>query len=335
MTAKVKSPGSIPASGGPLVSIVMSVYNAGEYLRPSLLSIINQTYRNLDIVIINDGSTDGCFETIQDLLHDERICVTHQVNATKPVAVNRALDRIRGEFYAIQDADDISHPKRIERQVQMLLANPHLAAAFCGNELIINGEFIAPLFSAKTEENCLADINAFRLPAHDPTGMFRVALVGDMRFDTSLPVAETYDYILRIGERYPMIVLGECLYSYRILSNSLTRRAPLWRKQLEIDAFRRACERRGLHDEPVGETSDRKSRNSMVDNNIAAHFMKSVLDLRRSGRRWAALTVGWRCACLHPADFHYYKALVYALMPRGITSYLRRNFSAGALETAK
>jgi glycosyltransferase involved in cell wall biosynthesis len=335
MTADVHPLGSVQAGGGPLVSIVMSVYNAGEYLRPSLLSMLNQTYRNLDIVIIDDGSTDGCFETVQDLLHDDRISVTRQANATKPVAVNRALDMIRGEFYAIQDADDISHPMRIERQVLALLSNPHLAAAFCGNELIINGRSIAPLFSPKTEEDCRADIDAFRMPAHDPTGMFRVSLVGNMRFDTSLPVAETYDYILRIGERFPIIVLGECLYSYRILSNSLTRRAPLWRKQLEVDAFRRACERRGMHNEPLGETSDRKSRNSMLDNNIAAHFMKSVLDLRRSNRRWSALKVGWRCACLHPADLHYYKALAYALIPRGITSHLRPDFRAGALETAR
>src|SRR3954468_10176203 len=90
---------------GPLVTVVMCVYNAGEYLRPSLLSIINQTYRNLDILIIDDGSTDGCFGSVQDLLADERVRVIYQENATKPVAFNRALDQIRGEFYAIQDAD--------------------------------------------------------------------------------------------------------------------------------------------------------------------------------------------------------------------------------------
>src|SRR3954468_1189497 len=130
---------------GPLVTVVMCVYNAGEFLRPSLFSIIDQTYRNLDILIIDDGSTDGCFNSVQDLLADGRIRVIHQANAGKPVAINRALDQIRGEYYAIQDADDISYPTRIERQVRALLTRPHLAAVFCGNELIIGGGFMAPV----------------------------------------------------------------------------------------------------------------------------------------------------------------------------------------------
>lgn len=323
---------------GPLVTVVMCVYNAGSYFRPSLLSIIDQTYKNLDILIIDDGSTDGCFSSVQDLLADERVRVIHQANSGKPVAVNRALDRIRGEFYAIQDADDISYPARIEKQVRALRNHPHLAAVFCGNELIINGKFMAPVFAPKSEGDCQSEIRAFQMPALDPTGMFRMSLVGDMRFEPSLKVAETCDYIWRIGEVHPMIVLGECLYAYRILPNSLSRRAPTWRKQFEVDVFRRACERRGLRFEQ--ECADamcgyRRSRNSLLDNNIAAHFIRSVLDWRRSNRRLSALRTGWQCACLHPADPHYYKALVYALISPSVASRLRRDFLAIPLETTK
>lgn len=321
---------------GPLVTVVMCVYNAGSYFRPSLLSIIDQTYKNLDILIVDDGSTDGCFGSVQDLLADERVRVIHQANSGKPAAVNRALDQIRGEFYAIQDADDISHPTRIEKQVRALLNNPHLAAVFCGNELIIDGRFMAPVFAPKSEGDCHSEIRAFQIPALDPTGMFRMALVGDMRFEPSLKVAETCDYIWRIGEVHPMIVLGECLYAYRILPNSLTRRAPTWRKKFEVEAFRRACERRGLRFETECEDdSGHRSHNSLLDNNIAAHFMRSVLDWRRSNRRLSALRTGWQCACLHPADPHYYKALVYALISPSIVRRLRRTFLATPLETAK
>ncbi|MGX9429211.1 MULTISPECIES: glycosyltransferase family A protein [Bradyrhizobium] len=335
MASQAYPPKAEGVAEGPLVTVVMCVYNAGEYLRPSLLSIIDQTYKNLDILIIDDGSTDGCFNSVQDLLADQRVRVLHQANSTKPVAVNRALDQIRGEFYAIQDADDISHPTRIERQVRALLNKPHLAAVFCGNELIINGRVMAPVFAPMSEDDCQSEIGAFRMPALDPTGMFRMSLVGDMRFEPSLKVAETYDYILRIGEVYPMIVLGECLYSYRILPNSLTRRAPSWRKQFEVEAYRRACERRGLRIEPECEDSRHGSRNSLSDNNIAAHFMRSVLDWRRSNRRLSALRTGWQCACLHPADPHYYKALIYALISPSVAKRLRRNFLAIPLETTK
>ncbi|MGC0388727.1 glycosyltransferase involved in cell wall biosynthesis [Bradyrhizobium liaoningense] len=322
----------------PLVTVLMSVYNAGVYLRPSLLSIINQTYRNLDILIIDDGSTDGCFESVQDLLADPRVRVIHQENATKPVAFNRALDHLRGEFYAIQDADDISHPTRIEKQARALISKPHLAAVFCGNELIINGTFMAPVFAPKSEDVCRVEINAFRMPAHDPTGMFRTSMVGHMRYEPSLKVCETFDYILRVGEAFPMAVLGECLYAYRILPNSLTRRAPAWRQQFATEAFKRACDRRGLRFEKISEDSrsaNKLSRHSLLDNNIAAHFMSSVLDLCRSNRRLLALKTGWQCACLHPADPHYCKALVYALMPPRAARRLRRAFPTISLEARK
>jgi glycosyltransferase involved in cell wall biosynthesis len=310
----------------PRVSIVICVYNAGQYLRPALLSIIGQTYRNLDVIIIDDGSTDGCFSTIEDLLADGRVHVSRQANAGKPVAMNRALDLVRGDFYAIQDADDVSDPTRIEKQVRAMLAQPQLAAVFCGDELLMNGKAMAPVFAPKSEAECKRDIDAFRMPALDPTGMFRMSLVGHMRYEASLQIAETFDYILRIGEQHPMIVLGECLYGYRVLPDSLTRRDPVWREQFVVKALRSACIRRGQEYErvfPEGIGSG-GSRNSLMDNNLAAHFIQSVLDQRRANRRLAALRTGLDCVRLHPADAHYYKALIYALTSPNIISYFRR-----------
>jgi glycosyltransferase involved in cell wall biosynthesis len=313
----------------PLVTVVMCVYNAGEYLRPSLLSIIGQTYQNLDILIIDDGSTDGCFSFVEDLLTDHRVRVFHQANSTKPVALNRALDEIRGEFYAIQDADDISHSERIEKQIHAMVNLPELGAVFCGNELIIDGRSVAPLFAYKAEADCKRELDAFRMPAHDPTGMFRMRLVGHLRYDPSLQVAETFDYILRIGEQCPMIVLGECLYGYRILPGSLTRRDPAWREQFVVKALKRACDRRSLEYArvfPDGPRGHQPSRNSMSDNNIAAYFINSVLDQRRANHRAGAIKTGWECVRLHPLDPHYYKALIYALVSPRIVDYLRGEF---------
>jgi glycosyltransferase involved in cell wall biosynthesis len=314
----------------PLVTIVMCVYNAGEYLRPSLLSILTQTYQNLEIVIIDDGSTDGCFASISDLLTDDRLRVYHQENATRPVALNRALDRVRGDFYAIQDGDDISHPARIERQVDALLNQPQLAAVFCGNELIMNGRSMAPTFAAKDASDCKRDIEAFRLPAHDTTGMFRMSLVRDLRYQSDLQYVEAVDYILRVGEQHPMMVLGECLYGYRILGSSVTRRDPTRRDHFAAEALRQAYIRRGLKFGRVfaqGTDGARRSRNSVRDNNIAAHFMRSVLDQRGSGERFAALRTALECARLHPFDSHYYKALIYAVAPSGALRSWRKGAS--------
>ena len=210
----------------PLVSVVTCVYNAGEYLRPSVLSIVNQTYRNLDIIIVDDGSTDGCLDTITDLIDDRRIRVVRQENATRPVALNRALDLVQGEFYAIQDADDICKPTRIHKQVEAMLARPELAAVFCGYWLLTNGKSMAPLLASKGEAECKADIDALRIPAHDATGMFRMSIFRNMRYDSSLPFVEAFDYVLRVGESHPIMVLGDRLMDTRtrtpLLSPTLT-----------------------------------------------------------------------------------------------------------------
>jgi glycosyltransferase involved in cell wall biosynthesis len=311
----------------PLVSVVICVYNAGKYFRPALSSILNQTYANLEILVIDDGSTDGCVEFAEDLLADSRVRLFRQTNATKPVALNRALDQVRGEFYAIHDADDISHPRRIEIQVQVMLARPHLAAVFCGNELIIDGKSMAPTFAPKSEAECRQAIDAYGMPAHDPTGMYRMSLVGDVRYDEALPSVEGVDYTIRVGERHPMFVIGECLYGYRILRSSVTRRDPARTRRLVVKALSKACERRGLDYAqvfPGGPFGYGRSRQSLEDNNIAACFITSVLDQRRVRGRLGSLRTGIQCVRLQPLDFHYYKALIYALLPLQAISLLKR-----------
>jgi glycosyltransferase involved in cell wall biosynthesis len=310
----------------PLVSVVICVYNAGEYLRPSVSSIVNQTYRNLDIVIVDDGSTDGCLDTITDLLDDRRIRVIRQANATRPVALNRALDLVRGEFYAIQDADDISKPTRIQKQVEAILPRPELAAVFCGYWLHMNGKCTAPLWASKGEAECEADIDAFRVPAHDATGLFRMSKVGSMRYDPSLPFVEAVDYILRVGEGHSMMVLGDCLYGYRAHPNSLTQSDPGRRERMVTMMLARACDRRGQSyggTFPQGRQRKFRSHNSVMDNDLASVFVASVLSQRETSRRRGAVKTGLQCARLHPLDPYYYKALVYAVVPARLLGFVR------------
>jgi glycosyltransferase involved in cell wall biosynthesis len=326
MPEQLSSVDTSAGGGSPLVSIVTCVYNAGEYLRPSVLSIINQTYRNLDIIIIDDGSTDGCLATITDLLGDRRIRVFSQANATRPVALNRALGLVQGEFYAIQDADDICKPTRIQKQLDAMLSDPKLAAVFCGYWLLMNGKCTAPLFASKGETECKADIDALRIPAHDATGMFRMAMVRNMRYDITLPFAEAIDYVMRVGENHPMIVLGDCLYGYRWHPNSLTQSDPHRRDRMVARMLERACKRRGQSYSrtfPQGRHGKYRSRNSLIDNDIASVFVVSVLSQRQTNRRWGAVQTGLHCARLHPLDPYYYKALVYAVVPARLLRLIR------------
>src|ERR1019366_9233689 len=102
------------------------------------------------------------------------------------------------------------------------------------------------------------------------------------------------------------------------------------------EALRQVCSRRGLvYDRifPQGIDGLHRSRNSLLDNNIAAHFMRSVLDQSRGGNRFAALRTALECVRLHPLDPHYFKALVYALMPSSVVDSFRRRLPAAEERT--
>src|SRR6266498_4162605 len=104
----------------PLVTVLMSVYNGERYLSEAIDSIINQTFADFEFVIINDGSTDSSREII-NAYRDPRIrLVDNSQNIGLPKSLNLGLALARGEYVARQDADDISHPTRFEKQVEYL-----------------------------------------------------------------------------------------------------------------------------------------------------------------------------------------------------------------------
>lgn len=307
-----------------MISVLLPAYNAGRYLRESIESILAQTHRELELLVIDDGSTDGSVEDARRVISDPRVRWRSQENAGKSTALNWALGEMRGDYYAIQDGDDVSHPRRLELLAAALDEHPDVAAVFSGYELILNDRRVAPKGRAKSREDCRRDIDALRMPSHDPTGMYRASMVRDLRYATDLPIGQGYDYILRVGERAPMLVIPDCLYSYRVHVTSNTKRSPARRAEMVREVQRRALERRGLDASrlPPAAAKSARVRNRDVDNNLAAHFMDSARDLRAAGRWAEAVSVGLACARLHPLDPYYYRALGYALLPTALASRL-------------
>jgi glycosyltransferase involved in cell wall biosynthesis len=269
---------------------------------------------------MDDGSTDGAVEALPRSLAS--VCrVVRQENAGKSVAMNRALREVSGTYYCILDADDEMDPDRLTKQVAVLEANPDVAAAFCGHELLIGGKRIAPKSRSKDRWSCAEDIEKFRMPAHDPTAMYRVSLVRDIEYEPSLRIAQGYDYVLRVGERSPMLVIGETLYSYRVHPESITRADQARRRHAANEVRRRACERRGLYFETRGPGADLRLHGR--DRRVSCDCIESVVDLCSQGRRGLAVRTGVACARFRPADPHYYRALVYSLIPSAFRRWLR------------
>ncbi|HYE37152.1 glycosyltransferase family A protein [Methylocaldum sp.] len=106
----------------PLVSVVIPAYNAMAFLRQTLDSVLAQTYDNLEVIVVDDGSTDGT----SDLLHGygERITVLRQANAGQAAARNYGARVARGDMLAFLDSDDLWDAAKIARQVELLVSCP-------------------------------------------------------------------------------------------------------------------------------------------------------------------------------------------------------------------
>ena len=109
----------------PLVSVIIPVFNCAQFILQSIKSVINQTYENLEIIIINDGSTDSTNEILEKIT-DPRVKIYHQKNQGMAKSLNRAISLSCGHLIARHDADDIMLENRIERQVHEFINRPKL-----------------------------------------------------------------------------------------------------------------------------------------------------------------------------------------------------------------
>ncbi|HEC93681.1 MAG TPA: glycosyltransferase [Candidatus Atribacteria bacterium] len=111
----------------PKISVIMSVYNGEKYLKEAIGSILNQTFKDFEFIIINDGSTDDSSCILEEYAKkDSRIKVIHQENIGLTKSLNKAIRLAKGEFIARQDVDDISLPERLEKQLEVFLGKPYI-----------------------------------------------------------------------------------------------------------------------------------------------------------------------------------------------------------------
>ena len=313
-------------SDAPLVTIIVPTYNAGEFLVPALHSALDQTHANVEVLVVDDGSTDGSAELAardERIAGDGRVRFIRQDNGGKSVAMNRALDEARGEFACLLDADDLCLPRRIERLVREMHEFPGVAAVMSGFEIILRGRHVAPVSVAKDEAACRVDIDEWHMPSHDPTLMVRRSTIGDLRYEPELRVGQGYDYILRIGEQWPMRVVPDVLYAYRIQEQSATRGNVIRRMRYQRQVARRAAVRRGLNPDtlfPDVDPPEASLSNRQRDNGLCNHFKASAKSLAAAGRPIAALREAGRSIVMHPLDREYWHAAALALVPPSLAS---------------
>jgi glycosyltransferase involved in cell wall biosynthesis len=116
----------------PLISVCMPVYNAERYVSEAIESVLSQTFKDFEFLILDDGSTDGSLAILKGHAErDPRIRLTSRPNKGLAPTLNELMDQARGEFVARMDADDVSLPERLERQADYLRKHPDCVIVGC------------------------------------------------------------------------------------------------------------------------------------------------------------------------------------------------------------
>jgi len=209
----------------PLISVIMSVFNGEKYLRDSINSILNQTYRDLEFIIINDGSTDGSIEVIQEIEErDNRIVLIDRENKGLIASLNECIHLAKGEYLVRMDADDISMPNRIEEQLQFMVENPDVSVL--GSYVEIFGyEVKSSIWKLPIKDQALKARLLFTVAFCHPSVMYKKEIFNEAGFyyNKDYLNAEDYELWTRLAEKYKFSVVPKVLLKYRYVISSISR----------------------------------------------------------------------------------------------------------------
>ncbi len=225
----------------PLISVIMSVYNAERYLHQAIDSILQQTFPDFEFIIIEDGSTDRSAEILEMYAKQDQRLKLIRKSKNKGAKgfienLNLGLDQAKGKYIARMDADDISDPDRFQQQMDFLEKHPSVFIVGASmNGIDENGDFIKFL-QVHTDDHSIKKNMLRNIALFHPVIMFRNS---DIRYRDKMISCEDYDLYLRMMlENKKMANLSTPLLKYRILQNSLSRKDKTFIRWMMVEKAR-------------------------------------------------------------------------------------------------
>jgi glycosyltransferase involved in cell wall biosynthesis len=220
----------------PEISVVMPVYNAEKYLNEAIDSVLNQTYSNFELIILNDKSTDSSKAIIESYLaKDSRIVFIDKETNVGPANLrNEGFDLARGTYIALLDADDIAKPTRFEKQIAVLKNNPEIGV--CGTWFTTFGDKEKSKVIQHPEKHNQIKVNfLIDCTIGNSTAFFRKNILGDIRYDKEYVPVEDYHLWSRLIVKTQFYIIQESLVDYRIHDSNIS--------QTKIDNVKRSNRR--------------------------------------------------------------------------------------------
>lgn len=199
----------------PKISVILPVYNASLFLKKAIDSIINQTYTDWELIIVNDGSTDNSEDIIVNY-SDNRIKYSrNETNSGLITTLNKAITLCSGKYIARMDADDISLPSRFESQLSFLERNTEYAMCGTFARIIDQEDKITGKIVHVTDNDYLKVNMLFSVPFVHPSIMIRKDILETELFDKEYLHAEDFDLWTRIARKHKVANIPDFLLKYR------------------------------------------------------------------------------------------------------------------------
>lgn len=296
----------------PLVSVILPTHNRLAYLREAIATVLAQDYPNIELIVIDDGSTDGT-QTAMFSFHHPRVHYHALPNRGASSARNTGIRLARGELIALLDSDDLWHEQKISAQVRQFQAQPALGL-LATNFKYVDADKHTVSDPAKPHgyqvKDFIGDILDIAFPMATSTMMMRRTVFDTAGlFDDTLRLAEDLDMWIRIGLAYPVAYLDQVLASVRLHDAHLMRATPrheVWMASARV---------------LVAHAAAIKQRVPQFDAKLASFYARAAHLALLAGERGDALKAGlmaWRRQPLAPRS---YKDVLRCLLP---TAYLRR-----------
>lgn len=207
-----------------MLSILLPVYNAEMFLEHAIEGILSQSFEDFELLICDDASTDSSFEIAQSY-HDDRIKIfRNELNEGKNRTCNLLLQKARGTYISVHDADDVSMKGRFAIQVEFLMKNPSFVMCGCNFYTIDNRNRALSLSRLESDYSSIKRDIYHSSQFHGPTLVFRRDIVNDVGgLYRYFRWGEDIDFAMRVVERYKATNLNDALYFYRVHGHSLTK----------------------------------------------------------------------------------------------------------------
>ena len=235
----------------PLISVVVPVYRVEKYLDHCIQSIAEQTYSNLEILLVDDGSPDGSGAICDRwAARDSRIRVFHKQNAGAGAARNTALDAARGEIITFVDSDDYLHPNMFSHLCGLMKDGVEIAECEIGiterDDLAMDDGTGAEILVCETEEALRLHIQDEVFRQTPPNKLYRRECVGDIRFPEGNLIDDEFFTYKVLGNARKLAHSCACMYAYRQQSGSAMHKPYSLRRLQGLDA---KCQRLSYFEE--------------------------------------------------------------------------------------